>query len=127
MDQRRLQKLEEGLLQALQALDRQVARELQRSPAELEAHGVLKWEPYQKRIELVCSFILDSLGGREVELDSLIILAQALSKALRLVIDDLGEDGLGQVRSSYCLVALEKIAADAHAGKQALRSERTIT
>ncbi|MCB0359421.1 MAG: hypothetical protein KDD44_07285, partial [Bdellovibrionales bacterium] len=64
-----------GLRMAMQALDRQVARAMQRDPAERDVHGVQKWEPLQERIERVSSFLLNSLGEQEIQLDSLLVLA----------------------------------------------------
>jgi hypothetical protein len=108
----KLAPLEEGLLQAMQALDRQVAREMQRSPAERELKGVRKWEPYEKRVENVTSFILNSLGEESIALDGVLILAQSFVKSLHLIAEDLGGDGLGEVRAQYFRGALESIAQD---------------
>lgn len=52
-DTHTLSKLEEALLSVLKSLDNQMAREMQRSPAELEALGVQKWEPMSKRVDIV--------------------------------------------------------------------------
>lgn len=109
----KLPPLEEGLLQAMQALDKQVSREMQRTPAERESKGVQKWEPFERRIEGVSSFILNALGDESVALDSLIILSQSLTKALYLITEDLGREGLGEVRSSYCRAAMEGVRQDA--------------
>lgn len=35
-------------------------------------------------------------------LDSILILSQALPRVLALIIEELGEDGLGKLRSAYC-------------------------
>lgn len=105
--------LEAGLLTAMRAIDNQIARAMQRSPEQLEAHGVQKWEPYQQRIESISSFIMTSLGKRHVELDSLLVLSQAFSKSLALIVEDLGEEGLGKVRALYCREALAAIERDA--------------
>jgi hypothetical protein len=106
-------KLEEGLLQAMRAIDNQVARAMQRSPAERELHGVQKWEPYASRVEGIAAFLLQEVGDTTIGLDSLVVCAQAFTKALQLVCDDLGEDGLGKLRASYCLDAMGKITRDA--------------
>lgn len=106
-------KLEEGLLQAMKAIDNQVARAMQRSPAEREMHGVQKWEPYASRVEGIAAFLLQEVGDTTIGLDSLIVCAQAFTKALQLVCDDLGADGLGKLRASYCLDAMGKITRDA--------------
>jgi hypothetical protein len=115
--------LEQGLLQAMHALDSQIAREMQRSPEQLERHGLTKWEPYSKRIESVCAFLLESLGGRKMELDSIIVLSQALIKCLQIVAEDLGEEGLGKMRAGYCLAAFENMARTCQAGIQRLKRE----
>lgn len=130
MNERKTEKqspLEEALLRAMRALDAQIAREMQRTPEEESVHGVLKWEPYQKRIENVASFALNALGDQEAGLDSVLVLAQAFSKTLQFVVNDLGTDGLGKVRSSYCQQALENIARDAYDGLQVLKDARSLT
>lgn len=107
-----LPRMEAGLQQCMRAIDNQIARELQRSPAEREDHGVQKWEPFAERTERLVTFILDQLGEDTIALDSLLVLSQATAKALTLVSEDLGEDGLGVVRSQYCLTASDAIALD---------------
>lgn len=107
-------KLEEGLLQAMKAIDNQIARSMQRTPAKREVHGVQKWEPYDTRVENIAAFVLNELGAESITLDAMIVLAQAFTKSLRLICDDLGVEGLGAVRTSYCLKALENIELDAH-------------
>jgi hypothetical protein len=104
--------LEIGLRQALQALDNQIAREMQRSPAEREALGVLKSEPIETRVERVTAYLL-SLFGEEIQLDSLMVLARALVKTLALVVEDCGAEGLGEVRSRYIERLAESIVRDA--------------
>ncbi len=111
--ERQLPPLEQGLLTAMRALDNQIARAMQRSPSEREAHGVQKWEPIATRVENVCAFVLNSLGDEDVTLDSLLVLSQAMAKSLALVVDDLGLEGLGEIRSGYVSSALESIAEDA--------------
>jgi hypothetical protein len=106
-------KLEQGLIQAMKAIDNQVARAMQRTPAEREAHGVQKWEPYISRVEHLSAFLLEELGSQTVSLDSLVVLVQAFSKAMKLAVSDLGRDGLGEMRSSYCLDAMQKVERDA--------------
>lgn len=121
----KLPPLEEGLLQAMQALDKQVAREMQRTPAERERRGVLKDAPYDKRVENVTSFLLNSLGDEAISLDAVLILARSLAKTLHLVVEDLGSDGLGEVRTGYCRTAFEGITDDAYRGLTALRNGAT--
>lgn len=122
----KLPPLEEGLLLSARAIDNQVAREMQRSPAEVERHGVQKWKPYSDRVEKAATFLLNAVESEEIGLDGFIVLAQAWSKALYLLIDDLGPDGLGQIRSSYCRAAMEAISDDASRALGALGSERNL-
>lgn len=122
----KLPPLEHGLLSALKALDQQVAREMQRSPAQREAHGVQKWEPYNKRVEGVASTIMDSFADNEITLDSLLILSQATAKALQLIIEDLGQDGLGNLRAAYCVHALEFLQTTAYRGLQSLTDQKEV-
>ncbi len=112
--------LEESLLRALQAIDTQIAREMQRNPEKLEAHGVQKWEPYQTRIEGIAAFLIDQVNDGEIQLDSLIVMSQAVVKGLEIILSDLGEEGLGEVRSNYCRAAMEFVAATAESAKQQL-------
>jgi hypothetical protein len=119
-------KLEEGLLQAMKSVDNQIARAMQRSPAEREMHGVQKWEAYESRVESIAAFLLQEVGDTNIGLDSLLVFAQAFSKALRLVCDDLGEEGLGKIRSAYCRDAMEKIGRDAHMVSAALSDKHLV-
>jgi hypothetical protein len=119
-------KLEEGLLQAMKSVDNQIARAMQRSPAEREMHGVQKWEAYESRVESIAAFLLQEVGDTNIGLDSLLVFAQAFSKALRLVCDDLGEEGLGKIRSAYCRDAMEKIGRDAHMASAALSDKHLV-
>ncbi len=114
--------LADGLVKAMQALDRQIAREMQRTPAERDVHGVQKWDPYQKRIELVCALLLNEFGDDNISLDGFIVLAQAFAKSLQLLIEDLGEDGLGNIRSDYCRWALENIQQDCFRAQHPLQA-----
>ena len=106
-------KLEDGLIQAMQALDNQIARAMQRTPAQRESEGVLKWGPYDVRIERITTTILQEIAQTTVSLDSLLVCSQAFSKALYLLITELEREGLGSVRVEYCRDALEKIRTDA--------------
>ena len=116
---------EESLLKVMAAIDNQVAREMQRTPAEREEHGVQKWEPYQKRIEIIVTALLNALGDQEIQLDSVLVFSQALSKTLLLVIEDLGADGLGKLRAAYCREAAERIASDTDRALKMLKSDDT--
>ncbi len=102
-------KLEDGLLTAMQALDNQIAREMQRDPQALEMHGVTKFEPIAKRVERVTSFILNTLGENNAQIDSVLVLAESFTKALELIVADLGTDGLGKMRTSLCAACANKL------------------
>ncbi|MFO0415679.1 MAG: hypothetical protein ACK5Y6_00185 [Pseudomonadota bacterium] len=119
-------KLEEGLLQALKAIDNQVARSMQRSPSEREAQGMQKWEPYSSRIEGITAFLLEEFGDNSINLDSLVVSTQAFAKALQLVCDDLGQEGLGKIRTEYCLDAMRKVARDAEKVIDGLSEQRLV-
>ena len=119
--------LEESLLEALKALDNQIAREMQRDAKSRDLQGSQKWEPYQTRIERLCSFLLNSLGEQTIDLDGVIVLAQTFSKTLSLVSADLGEDGLGQVRSEYVRSTFEHLERDAESAKRSLSSEPLLS
>ena len=105
--------LYEGLVKALRALDQQIAREMQRTPAELEVHGVNKWKPLAERVEIVTALLLDAFNDRSVELDSVLVMSQAFVKALYLLTEDLGLAGLGEMRREYSAAAFRAVSDDA--------------
>ncbi len=105
--------MEDSLIGALKALDNQILRAIQRDPATRAIEGVQKWQPYQDRIESICSLLLNALGEKDIDLDGLIILTQAMSKTLNFVTEDLGPDGLGKLRSAYIKDTFEKLERDA--------------
>ena len=105
--------LYEGLVKALRALDQQIAREMQRTPAELETHGVQKWKPLADRVEIVSALLLDAFNDRAVELDSILVMTQAFVKALYLLAEDLGLEGLGEMRRNYSVSAFRAVSDDA--------------
>ena len=116
-EEEKLPPLESGLITAMRALDSQIDKEvLRRNPSEMEEHGVQKWEPIDKRIERVCALVLDWVGQDAVKLESVLVLSQAMTKSLKLIVEDLGEESLGKVRANYCTSALDRISRDAHAG-----------
>lgn len=119
--------LEQSLLATLKSLDNQILRAMQKDPAARAAGGLQKWQPYQDRIELLCSFLLNSLGEKDIDLDGLIILTQAMSKALTFATEDLGSDGLGKVRSAYIRETFEKLARDAKEVSDLLNDEPLLT
>ena len=110
-----LPKLEEGLLNACQAIENQIAREMQRSPAQKELHGVQKWEPFAKRVENICAFLLENTGAAEgegVSLDALLVLSQSFTKAISILTDELGEKGLGTIRAAYVRETAKNLRRD---------------
>lgn len=105
--------LESGLLSALSAIDSQIARALNKTQEERDTYGLEKWEIYQSKLEQLTGFLLDCFGDQQVQLDSLLVLSQATAKALSMITEDLGEAGLGNTRSRYCLRAAESLERDA--------------
>lgn len=107
----------DGVHRSLRALDSQIAREMQRTPAEREVHGVTKWQPMSKRVELLSAFFLDHIGDPGASEDAfsfeaLLVMAQSTVKALSLVVQDLGESDLGDLRSQYARDALNTMQFD---------------
>lgn len=118
--------LEDGLLVAMQAIDKQISREMQRTPREREEKGVQKWEPFQTRIERIAALVIDSLGDDSITIDPVLVLSQAYTKCLQLIISDLERDGLGEVRASYCITAMENISLDADKALRMLRGSTDL-
>jgi hypothetical protein len=118
--------LEEGLLKAMRALDQQIARAMERSPADREPEGVQKWGPYRDKIEQVSSLLLHFLGDEQLKLDSVLVFSQALVKALKLFVHDMEGEGLGKLRSSYCQIAFENIERDALEGIKELQDPHQV-
>ena len=116
-------KLETSLITAMQALDNQIARAIERTPVQREVHGVQKWEPISQRVEQICVLLINALGDEEIGLDSVVVLAQALSKALFLIVDDLEGQDLGRLRTAYCLSALENILNDSERAQKLLKGD----
>ena len=119
-------KVEQGFFQALIALDNQVAREMQRDPAKVAEQGVQKWEPIEKRVEAITELLLDGIDQGKIQLDSILIASQAFAHALTMLCDELGNDGLGELRSEYCRAAFEKILRHAEQGGRGLRAQRDL-
>lgn len=112
--------LELALMRVVQLLDTQVAREMQRAPVEREQSGVQKWEPYRRRGERISSLLLEGITEGELELDGLLILSEAIPRCLRILAEELGEDGLGKVRSSYVRELFVNLEREVHLGQTAL-------
>jgi len=118
--------LSESLLRAMQALDTRVVREMQRSPAQREEEGVQKWLPFEKRVEQVAALLLEALGNEEIALDSMIIMTRAYTNALRLFIEELGTEGLGELRSDYCKFTMQRASDEARRALEILTDERIM-
>lgn len=118
--------LTSGLATAMRALDKQIARSMQRSPAEREQMGVQKWEPLNTKVEEVTTAVLELIGEDIASIDALLVLARAFPKALKLLVEELGEDGLGSLRSAYCRDAAEQIERDCRDLIDIFRRERTV-
>ena len=125
-DKTQLSRLEEGLMMAMRAIDEQVAREMQRSDAEREQKGVQKWDPLQKRIEKAASILLNAFAKDDIKLDSLLVLSQALTKSLQLIVDEIGTEGLGHIRSGYCNWTLENISTYADRAIKQLKGNANL-
>ncbi len=108
----KLPPLERGILDSFCALDTQIARDQQKSPKEVSEEGIQKWSAYESKVEQVTELLLEYLGEQSIELDGLLVMAQATAKSLSMLVSDLGREGLGKVRSGYCIDAAEKISRD---------------
>ena len=120
MKKSNLPPLQGGLLVTLSSLDNQIAREMQRTPKELAAQGVQKWEPIAKRIEMITVFLLEQFSRQKFGLEALLVLTQAGTKALRMIVEEVGTEGLGQVRTGYVTKALESLEEDSRKGLELL-------
>lgn len=112
--------LEEGLLQALRAIDNQILRETQRDALGRESHGVGKDDAIERRVENVSSWFLDTFSDDRVKLEALLVLSRASTKAISLLARDLGSDGLGTMRTRYCLQSLEDLERDVRLAEEGL-------
>jgi len=119
-------KVESGILQALIALDNQVAREMQRDPQQVSEQGVQKWQPHDKRIESLMEIILDNFDEGKIQLDSILISAQGLVHALTILIEDLGLVGLGELRRNYCLAAIDRISRNIEQAGRVIKEQREL-
>ena len=118
---------DESLVGAMQCLDKQVARDVNtRRPQETAEQGVQKWRAHSERIESTTTLILDSIGDKEIDLDSVLILAQSFTKALSFISSDLGEAGLGDVRTQYCLEAFRAISRDCYNAESGLKDNNEM-
>ncbi len=118
--------LEDGVSKILRSLANQIARELQRSPEERRGKGYGKSEPYAKRVEQLTALLIEETAENENGLDGLLVLSQASIKALHIFCDELGEDGLGKVRSAASRDAVDAVLRDAELLKDSLTSTRAL-
>jgi hypothetical protein len=108
--------LEESLLAALGAIDNQIRRAMERSPKEREIYGVQKWKPYDDRIEKICTFLLSNYGEK-FELDSLLVILRSSMKTLGILCEELGTEGMGEMRSAYIKETLEQVSIELERAK----------
>jgi hypothetical protein len=118
--------LRRGLFELMKSLDAQVARRMQRSPEQREVEGVQKWGPYEVKTEEVAAMVLDAVANNEVQLDSVLILTRCFTKCLKLLVEELGEENLGNLRSAYCLEVFRAIGEDARLGAEMLGSSARL-
>ena len=119
--------LSEGLKRALQALDHQVSRDVNtRGPEEVAEKHFEKWEAIDERIERVSSEVLQWVGENEIRLDSMLIMSQALVKALSLAVMELEREGLGKTQTAYCVAAFESMTEDVRRALATLHDEATL-
>jgi len=114
--------LEESLLTALKAIDNQVARAMERTPAEREVSGVQKWKPFDDKIEQVSTLILDNFG-EGISLDGVLVMSQAMVKALSILSSELGSEGLGDLRTSYVKEALQLLSIEIERAKNIFKED----
>ena len=121
-----LPRLEAGLLQAMGAIESQLAREFSsRNPEEVEIHGVSKTGPYLEKIEKISGFVLDSFEGNVIGLDSVIVMSQAFSIILKILMEELGREGLGDVRTRDCIAAINAISINCESASAILMNKET--
>jgi hypothetical protein len=108
--------LEDSLLTALKAVDNQIARAMERTPAEREVHGVQKWKPIDDRVERICELLLSEYG-QSYQLESLLVFSRAFVKSLSMICDELGSDAFGEIRGGYVKECFRVIEGDVERGR----------
>ncbi len=116
--------LEESLLSALSAVDKQIARAMERTPSQREVHGVQKWKPLDERVEKLCELLLSEYG-EEYQLDSLLVFARSFVKSLSILCDELGGDSFGEIRSAYIKETLQMLEDDVLRAKGVFKRDET--
>ena len=125
MKPQKLPLLDESLIRALELIDSQIARAMERTPAEREVSGVQKWKPFEERIERLSGLLLDNFGER-VQLDSVVVLSQVMVKVLSILCQEMGSDGLGDVRGQYVQEALKLLEIEVERSIAVFKEEKGI-
>jgi hypothetical protein len=79
---------------------------MQKDVKTRDEHGIKKDHIYDQKVEDTSALLLNTLGDKEIDLDSVVVLSQTLVKVLSFVVSDLGKNGLGKVRTESSLHAL---------------------
>jgi hypothetical protein len=102
--------LESGLMQAMTALDKQITREISsRDPQRTQTRGASARPAQEERAEQVTTFVIDLFASHTVRLDSILVLSEALTHSLQLISEELGQEGLGEVRSAYVTTVAKRL------------------
>ena len=123
--EQKLPLLDESLIRALELIDSQVARAMERTPEQREKGGVQKWKPLEERVERLSTLILDNFGDR-VQLDSILVLSQAMVKVLGLLCQEMGQDGLVELRSLYIQDALKILEIEVERTIGVFKEDKTV-
>jgi hypothetical protein len=118
--------MNDHLTRFLELIDSQIAREMQRTPAERSLHGVQKWQPIATRVERVASHVIEEFSAGNVKLDSLIVAMESFARILRILVEELGEGGIGKVRAGYCRESFKNIDRDIILALEALGGKREL-
>ena len=123
--EQKLPLLDESLIRALELIDSQIARAMERTPEQREKSGVQKWKPLEERIERLSTLVLDNFGER-VQLDSILVLSQVMVKVLGLLCQEMGQEGLGELRSSYIQEALKILEIEIERATGVFKDDKSI-
>ena len=119
--------MQDHIVRFMQLLDSQVARDLQRRPEEREQHGAFdKNKPISDRVEILVGHFLEQFGSGDIKLDSLLISAESFTTALRIIVEELGKDGLGKKRSEYVENFLSSAQRDYLLTKEILQVSKVL-
>ena len=117
--------LDESLIRALELVDSQISRAMQRTPEQREVSGVQKWKPLEERVERLSTLLLDHFGER-VQLDSILVLSQVLTKVFSILCQELGEEGFGEVRSLYAKDVLNLLEIEIQRAKSVFKEDNDL-